>query len=282
MGKLLRVIFSIEVMTVFLMFMALSCAVATFIENDFGPLGSKSFIYNQTWFELIMLILTIGIAFNIIWFKMYKKEKFFLFMIHISLVLIFLGAAMTRYLGYEAVMTIPEGSMENRVYSVDEYIQIKTQNETYDKKVMMTPLSQSNFEYETLLENKPLIIKFNRFVQNAVEKLVPSQNGKTMMNILVSESIGTNSINLEDKKEINTKYLTFTLNKKTNSNTPTVNFETQNGDFYISSNIQLTLYSNDLNKELIINANTKKKIEINNIYKIGQTQFKISDALLNA
>ena len=282
MGKLLRVIFSIEVMTVFLMFMALSCAVATFIENDFGPLGSKSFIYNQTWFELIMLILTIGIAFNIIWFKMYKKEKFFLFMIHISLVLIFLGAAMTRYLGYEAVMTIPEGSMENRVYSVDEYIQIKTQNETYDKKVMMTPLSQSNFEYETLLENKPLIIKFNRFVQNAVEKLVPSENGKTMMNILVSESIGTNSINLEDKKEINTKYLTFTLNKKTNSNTPTVNFETLNGDFYISSNIQLTLYSNDLNKELIINANTKKKIETNNIYKIGQTQFKISDALLNA
>lgn len=282
MGKLLRVIFSIEVMTVFLMFMALSCAVATFIGNDFGPLGSKSFIYNQTWFELIMLILTIGIAFNIIWFKMYKKEKFFLFMIHISLVLIFLGAAMTRYLGYEAVMTIPEGSMENRVYSVDEYIQIKTQNETYDKKVMMTPLSQSNFEYETLLENKPLIIKFNRFVQNAVEKLVPSENGKTMMNILVSESIGTNSINLEDKKEINTKYLTFTLNKKTNSNTPTVNFETLNGDFYISSNIQLTLYSNDLNKELIINANTKKKIETNNIYKIGQTQFKISDALLNA
>lgn len=42
---------------------------------------------------------------------------------------------MTRYLGYEAVMTIPEGSMENRVYSVDEYIQIKTQNETYDKKL---------------------------------------------------------------------------------------------------------------------------------------------------
>lgn len=66
---------------------------------------------------------------------------------------------------------------------------------------MMTPLSQSNFEYKTLVENKPLIIKFNRFVQNAVEKLVPSENGKTMMNILVSESIGTNSINLEDKKK---------------------------------------------------------------------------------
>jgi len=117
-----------------MIFLALSCAVATFIENDFGPLGSKSFIYGQTWFELIMLILTIGVIFNIIWFKMYKKEKFFIFMIHISLVFIFVGSALTRYLGYEAIMTIPEGSMENRIYSTDEYIQIKIENETFDKK----------------------------------------------------------------------------------------------------------------------------------------------------
>jgi len=89
MKKLLKTIFSIEIMTVFLIFMALSCAVATFMENDFGPLGSKSFIYGQTWFELIMLILTVGIIFNINWSKMYKKEKFFMFMIHISLIFIF-------------------------------------------------------------------------------------------------------------------------------------------------------------------------------------------------
>ena len=61
MKNLFKTIFSMEIITVFLIFMALSCGVATFIENDFGPLGSKSFVYGQTWFEFIMLFLTIGV-----------------------------------------------------------------------------------------------------------------------------------------------------------------------------------------------------------------------------
>jgi cytochrome c-type biogenesis protein CcsB len=283
MNKLLKTIFSMEIMTIFLIFMALSCSIATFIENDFGPLGSKAFVYGQIWFEFVMAILILGIIFHIIWFKMYTKKKFFIFMIHIALVSIFIGAAMTRYMGYEAVMTIHEGSMENRIYSSDEYIQVKIDNQAiYDKKVMMTQLSQSSFNYETVIDNKPLQIKFNRFIQNAVEKIVPDENKKPMMNILVSESIGTNSIDLENQKSIESKFITFSLNKKIESNKPMVNFETLNKDFFISSNIELALYSNDLNKEQIINANTKIKIDTNKIYKIGQTQFKISDAQLSA
>ena len=63
-----------EIISVFLVFMALSCGIATFIENDFGPAGSKAFVYGQTWFELVMLVLTIGIIFHIFWFKMYKNS----------------------------------------------------------------------------------------------------------------------------------------------------------------------------------------------------------------
>ena len=275
MNKLLKTIFSMEIISVFLMFMALSCAIATFIENDFGPAGSKAFVYGQTWFELVMLILTIGIVFHIFWFKMYKKEKFFIFMIHISIVFIFVGSAMTRYLGYEAVMTIPEGAMENRVYSTDEYIQLNIDGKSYDKKVMMTPISQSNFEYQTILNNKPLLIKFNRFVQNATEKIIPVEDGKTMMTVFVLEAMGTHSLDLENQKQVDSKFITFTLNKKIETNSkPTVNFETINNEFFISSNIELA-------SDEIIKPNTKTKLELDKLYKIGQTQFKISDAQIN-
>ncbi len=79
MKKTLKNFFNIEVMTVLMLFFALACAVATFVENDFGPLGAKSFIYGQTWFEAIMLLLTIGVIFNIYWFKMYQKRNFSFF-----------------------------------------------------------------------------------------------------------------------------------------------------------------------------------------------------------
>ena len=71
MKKTLKKLLSLDIMIVLLLFMAFSCAIATFIENDFGPLGAKSFVYAQTWFEAIMLILVLGIIANIIWFKMY-------------------------------------------------------------------------------------------------------------------------------------------------------------------------------------------------------------------
>ncbi|WP_152057415.1 cytochrome c biogenesis protein [Aliarcobacter butzleri] len=279
-------IFSMQIMTIFLIFMALACAVATFVENDFGVLGAKSFVYGQTWFEFIMLILTVGIAVNIIIFKMYRKNKFFTFLIHISIIFIFIGSAMTRYLGYEAVMTIPEGSMENKVYSTNEYIQIKILDKdgekNYEKEVMITPLNQTKFEYETKINNKPLSIKYNNYVNNAIEKLVPNPNGKISMDILLSEAMGAKNILLQDKEKFDSNFLTFTLNNNIKNETkPTINFETINDEFYLTSNLQITLYSNDLENEKTINANTQTKIEKNKIYKIGQTQFKIFEALMN-
>ena len=270
-----------EIITVLLIFMALSCAVGTFVENDFGPLGSKSLVYGQTWFEIIMLMLTLGVIFNIIWFKMYKLKKFFIFMIHISLIFIFIGSALTRYLGYEAIMTIPEGSMENRIYSSDEYIQIKVEEESYNKKVLMTPLTQTNFNYETTINNKPLSISFDSYVQNAVEKIVPAQNGKTMMNILVSEFMGTKSYDLTNTNSIETKLILFTLNKKSTLDKPTINFETKSDKFYLSSNIEITKFTNNMKETISYKPNTSLELEDNSIYKIGQTQFKVTQALTN-
>ncbi|PWE22794.1 cytochrome C biogenesis protein [Aliarcobacter skirrowii] len=286
MTKFLKNIFSMQVMLIFLIFMALACAVATFVENDFGVLGAKSFVYGQNWFEFIMLFLTLGVAFHIIFFKMYKKDKFFILIIHLSIIFIFIGSAMTRYLGYEAVMTIPEGSIENKVYSTNEYIQIRISDEKeqkyYEKEVMMTPLNQTKFEYNTKIDDKVVSIKYKDFIQNAIERLAPSSNGKVVMDILLSEVMGAKNIILEDKSKIDTNFVTFTLNNNLENQTKaTVNFETINNEFYLTSNLKVSMYTNDLQHQTTINANEKIKIQKDIIYKIGQTQFKVFDALLN-
>jgi len=281
MNKIFKSLFSMQAMTVLLIFMAISCALATFVENDFGPLGAKSFVYGQTWFETIMLILTLGVVFNIILFKMYKKDKFFMLMIHISLVFIFLGSALTRYMGYEAYMTIPEGGLQNKMYSSDEYIQVKKADETlYDKKVLMTPLSQTSFSYDTNINNEEVKIELNRYVKNAVEKIVPSNDGKALVNIIVSEFMGTKSIDLEDDNSIDTKFLTFSLNKEVQSSKPIISFETTQNDIFIKSNIQITWYTKELVKGGILNANEKIPLQLEQIYKVGQTQFMVNEAAI--
>ena len=65
-----------EIITVFLIFMALSLLWLHLLKMTLVHLALNLFVYGQTWFEFIMLFLTIGVIFNIIWFKMYKKDKF--------------------------------------------------------------------------------------------------------------------------------------------------------------------------------------------------------------
>ena len=46
------------------------------------------------------------------------------FIFHSSFVIILIGAGVTRYVGYEGIMQIPEGQTENRMLSLEPYLQV--------------------------------------------------------------------------------------------------------------------------------------------------------------
>ena len=278
MKRILNKLLSMEVMIVLLLFMAFSCAVATFVENDFGPLGAKSFIYGTTWFESVMVLLTLGVIANIIWFKMYKKDKFFIFMIHVSLVFILIGAGLTRYVGYEGIMTIPEGSMQNQLLSNDEYINVKLFRKgelvkEHSTKVLMTQLSQTNFSEDIRLNSEYIHINFNRFVPNAIEKIVPDEKGEALINLIVTKFDGADSYDLRENKSIQTQLLQFNLNNSSTDNKPAVNFTTDNNKIYVSSNIQIAFSTLEGRELGVIKPNEKAVLKPHYLYRVAQTRF---------
>ena len=102
--KLIKNIFlSLETMIVLLVVFAVSIATATFIENDFGTETAKAVVYNAKWFELLLTLLVINLVANIFRYKMWKKAKRLSLIFHLSFIVIFLGAAATRYIGYEEI-----------------------------------------------------------------------------------------------------------------------------------------------------------------------------------
>ncbi len=281
MNKLLKKILSIEIMTVLMLFMAFACAVATFIENDYGPLGAKSFVYGQTWFETIMVLLTIGIVANIIWFKMYKIKKFFIFFIHISFIFILIGAGITRYMGYEGIMTIPENTVQNKMLSNDEFIQAtlfdKDENEILKKeaKVLITPLSQTDFNFDV---NEDINLSFKKFVPNAAEKIVTTKNGKPMVNLIITNLTGAKSIDLQDKKIYEDKYANFSLNTEIEDNSkPKVSFLIQDNKLYIRSNLAITYNFMNNSGSGSIKPNEVLPLRDDVIYVVAQTRFATPD-----
>ena len=61
MKKISKFLFSPWFMGVLFIIFALSMAIATFIENDFGAAVSLKWVYGTKWFELILLLLVVNL-----------------------------------------------------------------------------------------------------------------------------------------------------------------------------------------------------------------------------
>ena len=73
--RYLKFLFSPLFMGILFVVFALSMAVATFLENDYGSAAAYSMVYNTRWFELILLLLAVNLVGQLIVFKYLRKEK---------------------------------------------------------------------------------------------------------------------------------------------------------------------------------------------------------------
>ena len=99
-------------------------AVGTFIESWYSTDTAKIWIYNAWWFEFLMLLMGINFIGNIFKYRLLRKEKWAVLLLHISFLMILTGAFITRYIGYEGVMPIREGATENEILSEKTYLTV--------------------------------------------------------------------------------------------------------------------------------------------------------------
>ena len=67
---------------------AVSIAIATFIENDFGTSAAQKVIFKSWWFELLLVLFSITIIINIFKFRMIEQKKWPLLLFHTAIVII--------------------------------------------------------------------------------------------------------------------------------------------------------------------------------------------------
>lgn len=105
----------------------LACAVATFIENDYGTAVARSLVYNTLWFDFLHLYLLISLIGCLFTFRTLQRKRYASFCLHLSLIVILLGAGITRFFGFEGIMHIREGEQSNFILSSETYLNILAQ-----------------------------------------------------------------------------------------------------------------------------------------------------------
>jgi len=127
MKSLVGFLFSFKTTLVLFATLAIGASMATFIENDYGTSTARILVYANIWYEIVLVLTTINLIGIIFKYKMWKHKAKFVF--HVAFVVILLGASITRYAGYEGIMNIREGQTQNKMISLEPYLQIKMKQE---------------------------------------------------------------------------------------------------------------------------------------------------------
>jgi len=181
--KYLKFILSPIFMGILFVVFALSMAVATFLENDFGSPAAYSFVYNSIWFEFILLLLAVNLVGQLIVFKLFKKSRITGALFHLAFVVMIIGAGITRYFGWEGSIHIREGEEQNICYSTEKYIgyTIKTTGgkvlDSNSQKYSLTSVTADNYKEKLTINNKEYELVLSKVIPNATEPGSMNQDG---------------------------------------------------------------------------------------------------------
>ena len=219
MKKFFNIFFSLKITVVLLLILAASLGIATFIEDKFDTLTARVIVYNAKWFEILLLLLVLNFIGNISKYKMFSWRKAPMLIFHLAFIVLILGSALTRYLGFEGSMHIREGKSSNILYSSDPYLMISAKDNfndiSYEKPILFSGLSDNSFKFNVNTKSKgPLEITYSNFIRNAVEKIeenveggndiiklsVPNENGNEAIYIKSGElaDLGNMSVSFND------------------------------------------------------------------------------------
>ena len=240
--KFFKFLFSGTFMGLLLVIFAISIGYATIIENDFDATTAKMLIYNARWFEALMLLMIVNFSGAIFTRQLYRKSKLNILAIHISLIIIIIGAALTRYIGFEGQMHIRQGQTTNRYLSADTYFNVQVddgkEKTNVSKRIWLSPVREKLYNETIGVSNSEFNVSIERYIPNAVEALVSDANGVAMLSLVSAGMQGRKDINLKFGESTTLNGLGVSFGDTTKQGN--LQFIIMNGALFMKSPVEIT------------------------------------------
>ncbi len=200
--KLLKFLFSGWLMGALLLVFAFVLGKATFVENDYGAVTAKMLIYNTTWFEILLLLMIVNFSGMIFTKQLFIKSKLNILIIHVALIIIIIGAGVTRYFGFEGQMHIRNGQTTNEFRSSDTYLQVRfkkgDQVRDVAEKVFLSPVKSNLLTKSYEWQGSPVEISLVEYIPNAEHVIVKGESGNPYISIVLGNKTGRQQFFLKE------------------------------------------------------------------------------------
>ncbi|GEM_PF-125772 len=114
--RLLRWSGSVQMAMVLLLAGAAIMAVGTVIESKLGRAAAQALVYKTLWFDAYLLLIALNLIVAVVNRIPIQRHQWSFVLTHFAIVLLLVGALMSRTLGYEGSVVIQEGGAEQQLY----------------------------------------------------------------------------------------------------------------------------------------------------------------------
>jgi len=226
-----------------------------------------------------MVFFIINFTGNVFRFRLYKKEKWATFILHLSFIFILLGAFITRYASFEGMMAIREGAIENNFLSQKTYITTLIDGDyeidgvpqrlPVEREVDFSGRLENDLKIETKYNQQPITIKLEKFIVGAEEDIVPDENGESYLKLVEAGEGGRHNHFLKVGEIANIHNVLIALNKPTDG---AINITHQGDSLTINSPFDGEYMTMATRAQGKLVKDSLQPLVLRSLYKIGKMQ----------
>ena len=274
-------------MAVLFLLFALAMGIGTFIESGYSTETARIYIYNAKWFEAIMVFFVINFMGNIYRYRLLQWKKWPILVLHLSWILIIVGAFVTRYISYEGMMPIREGETEHIFYSdktyltafVDGDINGERMRKTLEEPLLITTEGmRAKFPYKGEFNGKDFRIDYVDFIEGAKEGIIESKDGVPYLKIVEAGDGQRHEHYLEDGQLALIHNVLFSLNRETED---AINIFTTDSTYYINSPFAggFMRMADQFQGEVI--TDSLQPLQMRSLYNLAGMQFVFPEPMIS-
>lgn len=246
MKTLVSLLSSMKTMAVLMLIFAFAIGYATIVENDYGTMTAKAEIYNARWFEVLLGLLALNLVLNIFKFRMYTAKKIPIFIFHAAFLVILIGAAITRYFGFEGTMHIREGMTASSILSADTYFTVNAKyndkNTTYSKIVYLSKRSRNDLEAKLHIDDKKIDVKLVEYIPDAIETIVEDDKGSAIANLMITGGGQGKPVALKEGHYYDAETFVLDFNSGEHFDKPVISIFMVDGKPYMKHEMKLSYF----------------------------------------
>ncbi len=276
--KLERIIsrlFGTRAAGVYFILFAAAIGIATFIENDFGTSAAQKVIFRAWWFELLLTFFGGSIIYNIYQYRMVQQRKWAVLLFHGSIIVILIGAAVTRYVGFEGVMHIRENDASQSFLSAETFLKFTVlkdgQTYQFDEPVLFASLGANDFEESYQVGDDIIEVSVTDFIPNPKRQLSSSPSGNPTLEMVIAGPNGRQEYYLVQGEAQRIGGILY--NFRSAPITGAVNISYENEQLFLEHDNALTQMVMATQQRDTLVAGAKHPLRLRSLYSNGNENF---------